>query len=157
MKKLLLNWITIMVVAIMSVGIASCSGSDEDDGVVSPSESGTSATVPDPEGTVVVNMSAASNSKSHYIGFSYSFRIDEDSNFYSDDYGSNIQFASVGLVKGLSEIKSIPASGWARKVAVIPGYGYVVSSIYDNKYARIYVVCSTGNGYTVKYQSPFIP
>lgn len=155
MKKLLLNWMTIMVVAIISVGIASCSGSDEDDGVVSPSESGTSATVPDPEGTVVVNMSAASNSKSHYIGFSYSFRIDEDSNFYSA-YGG-ITFASVGLVKGLSEIKSIPTFGWAEEVAVIPGYGYVVRSDYDNKYARIYVVCSTGNGYTVKYQSPFIP
>ena len=147
---------TIMVVAIMSVGFASCSGSDEDDGVVSPGGSGTSATIPDPEGTVVINMSAASNSNWHRMGLSYSFHIDEDSNFYDGGYG-NIIFASVGLVKGLSEIKSIPTSGWAEKVAVIPGYGYVVRSLYDNQYARLYVVSSTGNGYTVKYQSPFIP
>lgn len=38
MKKLLLNWITIMVVAILSIGITSCSKDEDDDGNSSSTE-----------------------------------------------------------------------------------------------------------------------
>lgn len=152
MRKYLFSCMTIMMVAIVSVGFMSCS-KDDDDEVVSPNQFDTKTSIPDPDGTVLIYMSAASKENYHYI--LSSFHIDEDYNFE----GNNIKIASVGMVKGLSEIKSIPTSGWASRVAVVSGYGYVVkySGYSGTTYARLFVVSSTGSGYAVKYQSPFNP
>lgn len=66
-----------------------------------------------------------------------SLYITSDDNFeYNFGYSANI--ASVGSVRKLGAIKSIPESGWAKKIAVHPGYGYVLKS-NDGRYARLYV------------------
>ena len=155
MKKYLFSCMTIMMVAIVSVGFMSCS-KDDDEEVVSPNQFDTKTSIPDPDGTVLIYMSAASKGNYHDIGLLSSFHIDEDYNFEGEAY---IEIASVGMVKGLSEIKSIPTSGWASRVAVVSGYGYVVkySGYSGTTYARLFVVSSTGSGYAVKYQSPFNP
>lgn len=154
MRKYLFSCMTIMMVAIVSVGFMSCS-KDDDEEVVSPNQFDTKTSISDPDGTVLIYMSAASKGNYHDIGSS-SFHIDEDYNFEGYEY---TKIASVGMVKGLSEIKSIPTSGWASSVAVVSGYGYVVrySSPFATTYARLFVVSSTGSGYAVKYQSPFNP
>jgi len=124
----------------------------------------------DPEGTVVVNMNSGSSGNYIDIGIGSSIQINAANNFVGY---SSVEFASVGEVTGLSKVTSIPTSGWAKSVAVVPGTGYVArchNATYSNgtytyyyKYARLYVVERTINtaggimGATVKYQSPFEP
>ena len=68
-------------------------------------------------------------------------------------------FVSLGAVRGLGNVSTIPTSGWADQVAVEPGYGYVAYS--NNQFYRIYVVdniVSTSGGVIgadIKYQKPF--
>lgn len=178
MKKLLLNWMTIMVVAIMCFCYVSCK---EDEG---PKEDGLEKTEnlsnQDPEGTMVLNMISGSKDNYYDIGFgeSYKIHIDEAMNFIGasstgwSQYGGSytiypIEFVTVGTISGLGKITSIPTSGWAKSVAVVPGTGYIAR--YNSQYSRIYVVdylgqtstdalgntYGTTNGATIKYQTPF--
>lgn len=68
-------------------------------------------------------------------------------------------FSSFGEVSGLGNVSYIPKTGWADRMAVIPGNGYVAYS--NGQYYRIYVVdyaTSTLGGIIgadVKYQTPF--
>lgn len=141
---------TIMMVAMLSVGFTSC-GSDDD-----LEQTNITSNV-DPEGTVVVNMNNGSSKNWISIGSIGSIHIDEANNFVGSD--QTYEFASVGLISGLSMIKTIPTSGWSISAAVVPGTGYVLRS--RSSYARLYVVDyivgTTGGiiGATVKYQSPF--
>jgi len=80
-----------------------------------------------------------------------------------------MEFVTIGKVNGLGKITSIPQSGWAEHVAVMPGYGYVGredGGVYvgNYNYVRIYVVdyiLAAGTdgiiGADVKYQAPFVP
>jgi len=74
-----------------------------------------------------------SNSGSGY------FYIDEDNNFFG-----SWDFVDVGKKK-LSQITTVPSSGWQRKVAVIPGHGYIINSAPT--YIKIYVVDWIKNTY----------
>ncbi len=172
-KKFLMMLFAGIVVAMTGFGLTSCGGDDLEN-TVNVSEN-------DPQGTVVVNMIAAksyrdatqvrfvASANSYWDGY-----IDDAMNFYDDDY--DIEFVSVGPVSGLAKVTAIPATGWSRKVAVVPGNGYVARVGYDQyynevtqnyeyrsyHYGRIYVVeylTSGGamSGATVKYQSSFTP
>lgn len=172
-KKFLMMLFAGIVVAMAGIGLTACGGDDLED-TVNVSEN-------DPQGTVVVNMIAAksyrdatqvrfvASANSYWDGY-----IDDALNFYDDD--GSIEFVSVGPVSGLGKVTTIPATGWSRKVAVVPGNGYVARVGYDQYYneitnrweyrsyyyGRIYVVeylTSGGamSGATVKYQSSFTP
>lgn len=106
------------------------------------------AEVPDPEGTVILSM--RNNKGTRLDGSIY---IDEGDNF------SGASFASLGAVNGLGNVSYIPTTGWASKMAVMPGNGYVAYS--GGVYYRIYVLGYTLSGSDaiigadVKYQKPF--
>ena len=177
-KNYLLIVLTTTMVAMLSVGFASCG--DDEESVVPPQNDGNQQTEylsnQDPEGTVVINMNNGANDNYYDLGLGYKIHIDEANNFISElvtsgsPYGGPytyypVEFVTIGTVKGLSEVNTIPETGWSTSVAVVPGTGYVVrvkgSSYSYDKYARLYVVESivgtSGGiiGATIKYQSPF--
>ncbi|GHV49775.1 hypothetical protein FACS1894181_09460 [Bacteroidia bacterium] len=120
--------------------------------------------VPDPAGTVLVSVRNASNG-STFVNFDGGgFSIGADDNFTG---GS--QFVTIGAMKGIGNITKIPASGWANKVAVVPGYGYVgrynLYNVMPYNYVRVsyfrlyvvdYIESTSGGviGADVKYLSP---
>ena len=180
MKKFFLNWKTIMVAAILSAGFASCSGSDEEDGLINTQN----VSVQDPEGTVVINMGSGASDNFYDIGLEAKIHIDENFNFgseiltkneyyYSGPYGGggysdhkyHVEFASIGKVNGLGQVTSAPTSGWSQSIVVIPGTGYVARMMKDGKsygkFTRLYVVEQNAGEIltytTVKCQTPFDP
>lgn len=139
------------------------SDSDEDDLTQQTPQSPIVATA-DPAGTVVVNLRKGSSANEQSVGVGKIY-VDDAGNFTSDrghNYGwgyygwgyenDNIEFASVGIVNGLSGVLSIPSKGWSNSIAVTVGTGYVVNR--NNVYARMYVVSASSTGITVKYQYP---
>ena len=132
-------------------------------------------TIPDPEGTVQVNMLNC-----HYDctsispdGCKGSFLIDYDNNLFGmgSDEGF-IQFLSLGATKGIGEIDQIPdkpASYWGWKSEVNKGYGYIGADC-DNSRSEMqvgvrffqlfvvdYIKDTSGEviGAIVKHHSPF--
>ena len=175
-RRFYLSLQVMAVAAILSIGFASCGDDDE---VVPPDEMQQTETLSnqDPEGTVVLNMNNGKENNYYDLGFgeNYKIHIDEannligESHYYSSPYGSGnqipLEIVTFGTVEGLSNINTIPTTGWSESAAVVPGTGYVVrvkgqSYSYD-KYARLYVVnyiVGTSGGIigaTIKYQSPF--
>lgn len=158
-KNYLLSLLTTMMVAMLSLGFVSCGGDDDDSPTPKPNDGNEQTDVvsnQDPEGTIVVNMNNGAKDNWIDIGIC-TIHIDDANNFvgrYSD-----VEFTSVGKVKGLSNVTTIPSTGWSKSSAVVPGTGYVVKC--GDNYARMYVVdytVSTAGGImgaTVKYQSPF--
>ena len=128
--------------------------------------------IPDPVGTIIANVSNNYQTE-QYIFSAIPIQIDGANNFTTPNgWLPGLAIASVGEVAGIGNITSIPQTGWSSSVAVIPSYGYVVATPwqengnidYDHlQYARIYVVdyiVGTSGGIigaTIKYQSPFIP
>lgn len=145
MKKLL--WLLAWSFALI---VSGCSSDDPDpDGgdVIKPDQE-----VPDPTGTILLSMRNDDGTSLNglYIG--------KDDNFH----GNGWKIASIGQVKGLGNVASIPLAGWAEKVSVTPGYGYVAYNTYSDEYYRIFVTdymasATTGGviGADIKYQKPF--
>ena len=118
--------------------------------------------VADPAGTVKLSMrseAAAGSGRTELDGMLY---IDGADNFSISYNGKYI--IDLGSMKGLGNIRSIPKTeGWADKVAVTPGHGYLMS--YNSRdaitYCRIYVCNYIKNavgeiiGADIKYQKPF--
>ena len=84
--------------------------------------------------------------------------IGNDDNFH----GNGWKIASMGKVRGLGNVASIPISGWADRVAVVPGNGYVAHNYWSDEFVRIWVSdyitgATTGGviGAEVKCQKPF--
>lgn len=178
MKRILQRGAAALLCAVL-LGVVSC---DKDDDGAASGNGGKA--VPDPEGTVTVQMRNANNGRTEVspdgfiiwsdLSYSYTqnyFWIDEADNLNCNWGGTVI---CVGKVAGLGNIRERPEVGWADEAALLPGYGYIlrISSKYDQDkkptldgytYCRVYVVgylTSTGGGIigaTVKYQSPFIP
>lgn len=158
MKKIVCLSSIFLEIILSSIFIISCNDDSND----------LTKSIPDPEGTITVNMRNIDNGGTRVEPDSCctGFFIDDDNNFYCNKY---YKFVSVGKVNGLGNIETIPTSGWAEKVAVEPGYGYVAScpkaSLNDKNltYVRICVVSwieSTSGGIigaVIKYQSPFKP
>jgi hypothetical protein len=135
---------------LLAVAFAACSSDDDStdgNGNIKPD-----VNVNDPVGTVSLSMMKGPSIREGATGIG-SIYIGNDYNF---DGG---YFISLGTVKGLGNVSYIPTTGWASKVSVRSGNGYVAYS-YGTFY-RIYVekeiVGTTGGiiGYDVKYQAPF--
>lgn len=136
---------------LLAVAFAACSSDDDStdgDGNIKPD-----VNVNDPVGTVSLSMMKGPSIRDGATGIG-SIYIGDDYNF---DGG---YFISLGTVKGLGNVSYIPATGWASKVSVRSGNGYVAYDPYGGFY-RIFVeeeiVGTTGGiiGYEVKYQAPF--
>lgn len=155
-----------MAVPMLSAALCltACGGDDDKD----PNGNG-GGSVPDPEGTILVQMRNAVNGYTyvHVDGFN-SIYIDEANNLRLPPPFSFQEFVSIGKVAGLGNIRNRPEQGWAYSTAVLPGYGYIIRRLYPGQndgyiYYRVYVVDyikSPGGGIigaTVKYQSPFVP
>ena len=179
-KNLLVTLTTLILTAMVSISFVSCSDDDERD--VNKSVTGE-----DPAGAVASSIrnddgdvyATIPFGKATYKknGGEYSLQIlldmDRGNNFilrgwsYNFDRNDNAKIASVGSVKRLSDINSIPTSGWSDKAIVFPGNGYVIKYEYKDHeyyndyvcYARVYVVswmnAATNNGIIgayIKYQ-----
>ena len=136
---------------LLAVAFAACSSDDDStdgDGNIKPD-----VNVNDPVGTVSLSMMKGPSIRDGATGIG-SIYIGDDYNF---DGG---YFISLGTVKGLGNVSYIPTTGWASKVSVRSGNGYVAYDPYGGFY-RIFVeeeiVGTTGGiiGYEVKYQAPF--
>lgn len=166
MKRILQRGAVALLCA-MLLGMVSC---DKDDDGAAGGNGG--AAVPDPEGTVTVQVRNKNNGGTRVFpdGLSGYFYIDEADNL-AFSVGDMI---CVGEVAGLGNIRERPEVGWADEAALLPGYGYILRlfSSHDPdgnptpdgyNYCRVYVVdyiTSIGGeiiGATIKYQSPFIP
>lgn len=138
----------LMVAATLTVGTFSCSSDDPDPD--KGEEVKPDAKVDDPVGTVALTMRNGNNGETH-LGNIY---IGKDDNFAGGE------FVDLGQMKGLGNVASIPRAGWASKVAVRPGHGYVAYS--GGEFYRIYVVDYVLEAVTqgiigaeIKYQKPF--
>ena len=166
MKRILQRGAAALLCAVL-LGMVSC---DKDDDGATGGNGGKA--VPDPEGTVTVQMRNSDNGETRVSpdGFGTDFYIDRADNL-TCPFGDVI---CIGKVAGLGNIRERPETGWADEAALLPGYGYIMRREYSTdpagnptpdgyRYCRIYVVgylTSTGGGIigaTVKYQSPFIP
>lgn len=135
------NFIYYLMLPLMLLAFAACGEKNSDPGE-NPDK-----LVPDPEGTIEVSAryDAATGIETIRIDAAYNF--------------SGAYFVSLGQMRGLGNITSIPKTGWATTVAVVPGNGYVAYSM--GSFFRIYVeaelVGTTGGviGYKLKYQAPF--
>lgn len=139
----------VFIALLCTVSLCACEKDDEPlatpdtGGIVDPN-----TPVKDPVGTVKLSM-RNDDSSSRLDGM----YIDSANNF------AGAEFASIGEVNGLGNVSYIPMSGWASRVSVTPGHGYVA---YKNgKYYRIYVidyiVDTMGGiiGADIKYQASF--
>lgn len=177
MKKI--EIITMMLATILCLCSTSCSDDKES------RDTNANVTSSDPAGTVAANVRHDESNfvniqvGSYIIHNDYAGDLTYDAeihldikaslNFwmrYSSSSGSaqsNVKIASVGPVKNLADIKTVPEAGWAQETSVSPGYGYVLK--YEVKdvgfvaYARVYVVdwmTRTGDngiiGVKIKYQ-----
>lgn len=137
---------------LLAVAFAACSSDDDStdgDGNIKPD-----VNVNDPVGTVSLSMMKGPSiregateigSSGIYIGNDYNF-----------DGG---YFISLGTVKGLGNVSYIPTTGWASKVSVRSGNGYVACDhgLLYRIFVEKEIVGTTGGiiGYDVKYQAPF--
>jgi hypothetical protein len=101
--------------------------------------------IPDPEGTVSLDMS---NPLEKIDGRIYL----EEGNF------NGALFATLGKIRGLGDVTTIPKTGWVSKIAAIEGHGYI--AYYNNQYWRLFVSAynsaMTGTARAiVKFQRPF--
>lgn len=143
----------------LSMGFTSCGGDEPSD----PGKPDTPVTPPfqtveDPEGTVRFGMRNQNNGDT-YLG---NLHIDKADNFSVNGSG---KIVDLGEMKGLGNVSYIPKIGWADKVSVVPGHGYVLCQYYGSgepKFTRIYVldyIVAAGSsgiiGAEIKYQEPF--
>ena len=165
MKALKRLWYTACAAMLCLCLLPACgdSNGDEPD---NPNPINPDKEVADPAGTVKLSMrseAAAGDSKTVLEGCLW---IDGADNFCLDKYSSHY-IIDLGSMKGLGNIESIPpmTEGWAEKVKVTPGHGYLMSYYNYNEqciaYYRIYVCNYIKNavgeiiGADIKYQKPF--
>ena len=144
----------LMAMLVVSAAFVACSKDGDGD----PDDPGSK--VPDPEGTMVLNMRNENNGVTYLRIENWpGIWINHSDNFESID---GTEFVSLGKMKGLGNVTKIPETGWQSSVAVKPAYGYVAK--WGNRYCRLYVVqelLAAGTngviGAEVKYQYPFEP
>lgn len=149
MKKILW-WGAMLVWGVAVCGFTACSDNDSD--------GGSGGTVPDPEGTIVLQM-PNDGSYSLYFSISTQLKLDTMNNFRI----INGSIMSVGKVAGLGAIRNIPSGAkWGNSTVATPGYGYIIESL-GGSYLRLYVesyITSSGEtiiGAKVKYEPDWTP
>ena len=151
MKKMhLWSMLAVLMVTMLSVGLASC-GDDDDNSLA------------DPEGTVTTVMESSEGGVPIFKVFGYvdiNLWISKDK---FDSLNEALYIYDCGSVGGLAGITSIPTSNWV-KVRSNPeakvGHGYVLRYVNSNfsimEYARMYITGKQNeHSYSIKYQSPF--
>lgn len=122
--------------------------------------------VADPAGTVKLSMRSEAAAGDNKTILDDGLYIDGADNFDTSMWG---YIVDLGSMKGLGNVGYIPKTGYAEKVAVIPGHGYIwkreVKGTYGAEepyfYVRIYVTNYTKNaageiiGADIKYQKYF--
>lgn len=152
-RKKLWTRLVVMFVSLInaSVFLLSC-GEPED---VGPNGGTTNPdkVVADPEGTIILSMRDFDNGN---------IRIDDKIYINKENWtGEGCSFVSVGEMKGLGNIESIPTTGWANQMGVYPNNGYVAYNRANDAYYRLFVTEYLYNtseeiiGAKVKYQKPF--
>lgn len=148
MKKILW-WSAMLVWGVAVCGFTACSDNDSD--------GGSGGTVPDPEGTIVLQM--PNDGSYYYLADYIELGLDAMNNFRI--IGGSIM--SVGKVAGLGAIRNIPSGAkWGNSTVATPGYGYIMSP-GDDSYVRLYVesyITSSGGtiiGAKVKYELGWTP
>ena len=166
MTKFFNKYFFLLCIAFGALLFSSCSKDDDAENgseVINPDKN-----VPDPTGTVTLNIIVGDDDddKSVYINGFSTIRINSAYNFVGDD----CLFVSLGKMKGLGNVVEIPQRGWNASVAVSTGNGYIARArhyyidvvdgiIYYYTYARLYVVkeiVGTSGmviGYTIKCQA----
>ena len=151
--------LTMIMVAMLSVSMVSCGGDDGNDNPNNGQPVNPGTDVADPTGTISLSMRNANNGNTTIDNI---IHINKSDNFERYDYYYyNVYLASVGQVKGLGNVSSIPKAGWATQVAVKPNNGYVAYDVNSNTFYRIFVedfIEGTSGGVIgaeVKYQKPF--
>ena len=161
MKKLFNKYLFLLCVAFGALIFSSCSKDDDAENdnsgpVINPDKN-----IPDPKGTITMNMMVGDDGNSVTIKDFGTIKINSAYNFT----GGFCSFVSLGKIKGLGNVTAIPQDGWNSSVAVNPGDGYVVGYMDYGliRYARLYVVSEIAGtsggviGYTIKCQAPFVP
>jgi len=155
MKKIL-SAAAILLAALCVIGCEKSNTESENNDKV------TTGTVPDPEGTVMVNIAAGNDIEICTTGY---IKYTTDENllaFSSTYYGQEMTY--VGKGNGLGNLKTtiIPSNGWSSKCAAIEGGLYMSRSKNSdlktyNQYVGIYVVAHNfGSMVTIKF-CPFDP
>lgn len=122
MKMYRSMWLIAMLV--VSTAFVACSKDDGGD----PDDPGSK--VPDPEGTMVLNMRNENNGGTYLRMENWpEIWINHSDNFES--YADRIEFVSLGKMKGLGNITKLPETGWQSSVAVKPEYGYVAKICWN--------------------------
>ncbi len=149
MRKSTIYRLALLVAVMLPLALASCKKDDPNPDNGTPVKPSTE--ISDPEGTITLSMRNADSGKTYL-----------DNQFYIDNENfTGGYFVSLGPVKGLGNVSTIPLKGWSSQVAVIPGNGYVAYNPYNGTFYRLYVVQEIGGtsggviGAEVKYQKPF--
>ena len=149
MRKSTIYRLALLVAVMLPLALASCKKDDPNPDNGTPVKPSTE--ISDPEGTITLSMRNADSGKTYL-----------DNQFYIDNENfTGGYFVSLGPVKGLGNVSTIPLKGWSSQVAVIPGNGYVAYNPYNDTFYRLYVVQEIGStsggviGAEVKYQKPF--
>jgi hypothetical protein len=123
MKTIQKRWLPLFLLATVTFLFPACEGNN-------PSIDGGD----DTSGLITVKMRNKDYGDTSIPLNSRTIRIDDANNFYgmrSDGYETDyVKFCDMGTKK-LSAIKTVPTSGWARKVAVTPNHSYVVRNEYS--------------------------
>lgn len=115
----------LLLAALAAMAFAAISCSKDDD----PSDP--SNKVPDPEGTVLLNMMNTNNGSTVLPGGPFGspyIRIDDANNFYQYDNLHN--FIDLGAMKGLGNITKFTTEGAGLSCAVVPGHGYLMYRVW---------------------------
>ena len=149
MKTIQKRWLPLFLLAAVMFLFPACEGND-------PSSNGGGGE--DTSGLITLKMRNSENGETMiHIGGGY-FMMNKANNFANyGSYGNvNTEFCDMGTKK-LSAIKTVPTSGWAKEVAVIPNHRYVIRNNYSQwnsdiqgneqkvAYIKLYVVDYTTN------------
>lgn len=145
------NHLFLIILAVCALCFFSCGKEDTDKNSTDDPEVSPTTNVPDPEGTIMLSMRNYNNGRTY---------IDDRIFINSSDNFSGAMFVSVGEVKGLGNITTIPKAGWSNELSVRPGYGYIAYT--NDKFYRIfvesYILAAETQGIIgaeVKYHAPF--
>ncbi len=149
MKKSDLFRLALLVAMMLSIALTACKKDDPSPDNGTPVKPDTE--ISDPEGTITLSMRNTDSGNT---------RLDGQIYIENENFGGGY-FVSIGPVKGLGNVSSIPLKGWSEQVAVVPGCGYVAYNPSNATFYRIYVVQEVGSttggviGAEIKYQKPF--
>ncbi|MBE6321456.1 MAG: hypothetical protein E7073_00315 [Bacteroidales bacterium] len=165
MKKI--ETLAMMLATALCLSLTSCSD-DKDSG----RDTNAAVTSSDPIGTMAANLR---NDNGDWVEI-YNYDNDGYNHIWIDINGSNnlffravsynmnqektTQIVSVGPVKNIAAIKTVPEAGWTNAASAQPGCGYIAKRDFEGTtvYARIYVVEWMENTYggiigaRIKYQ-----